>query len=208
MESISEQFYYTARGNCPYYTACGIIRYKCRPEVRTSSTVAVKRRQTIPDYRPRSISAREFFRLLHRRQPSSDFRLPSSDLWLHPYARVRALASPPRPTSSDLRLPTWWLGHPAPDRAAGILPASSLSRHFASFAVRISSLQSSIINYQSSIFNLQSSIFNHQSSIINLFRIPWRAWRLGVSKSSSSILNPQSSISSLGVLGALAVKNS
>ena len=183
---LAQQFYYTARGNCPYYTACGIIRYKCRPEVQTSSTAAVKRRQTIPVYRACSISAREFFRLLHR-QPSSDFRLPSSDLWLHPYARVRALASPPRPTSSDLRLPTWWLGHPAPDRAAGILPASSLSRHFASFAVRISSLQSSIINYQSSISSaslgvlgalafqnlpLQSSILNPQSSILNPQSLP------------------------------------
>jgi hypothetical protein len=169
----------------------------------------VHRRRKASSDNPR-LSAPQHFRkrILPPSSPTTVLRLPFSDLWLHPDARVRALASAPRPTSSDLRLPTWWLGHPAPDRAAGILPASSLSRHFASFAVRISSLQSSIINYQSSIFNLQSSIFNHQSSIINLFRIPWRAWRLGVSKSSSSILNPQSSISSLGVLGALAVKNS
>ena len=42
--------------------ACCLIRDKCRPEVQTSSTVAVKRRQTIPIYRPRSIAAREFDR--------------------------------------------------------------------------------------------------------------------------------------------------
>jgi hypothetical protein len=58
---FAEQFYYTARGNCPYYTACGIRRYKCRPEVQTSSTAALERRQTIPVYRPCGDSAREFF---------------------------------------------------------------------------------------------------------------------------------------------------
>ena len=59
---LAEQFYYTARGICPYYTACGIRRDKCRPRVQTSSAAAVKRRQTIPVYRPYPFPARQFDR--------------------------------------------------------------------------------------------------------------------------------------------------
>ena len=46
----------------PSYTACGVGRYKCRTGVRTSSNAAVKRCRTLSVYRPRSISARQFFR--------------------------------------------------------------------------------------------------------------------------------------------------
>ena len=49
---VVHQIYDTTRGNCPYDTARGIRRDKCRPEVQTSSAVAVKRRETIPVYRP------------------------------------------------------------------------------------------------------------------------------------------------------------
>jgi hypothetical protein len=116
------------------------VRYN-KVQMPPGSADFVHRRRKASSDNPRLSGLQHFRkRILPPSSPTTVLRLPFSDLWLHPDARVRALASAPRPTSSDLRLPTWWLGHPAPDRAAGILPASSLSRHFASFAVRISSL--------------------------------------------------------------------
>jgi hypothetical protein len=179
--------------------------------VRTSSTAAVKRRQTIPVYRACSISAREFFRLLHR-QPSSDFHFPTSGSTLtQGFERWRPLHALPPPTS-DFR-----------PGGSGILPQTVLRASCPPLPFRVTSRpsrlesllfnpQSSIINPQSSIFNLQSSIINHQSSISSASLGVLGALAFQNLPLQSSILNPQSSISSsyssLGVLGALAVKNS
>ena len=62
---FGEQYCSRARSVCTSSRAL-VFHYKPNPEVRTSSTAARKRRQTIPVYRPLTVFARQFRRQFRR----------------------------------------------------------------------------------------------------------------------------------------------